>query len=193
MPAAPAREAGADGTSLQSVSDVVEIPVVGRVAAGSPILAEENIEDSFPVPARFAANGTNFMLRVRGESMIEAGIMDGDLILVQQTETANNGEIVVAIDRWLRKRSDRQNLLSGVRSYQTAAGEPYDESDHRQRRPHHGQGQGRVPLLQLNFSLLPLSIVKTKELSCSRCIFFITAVRQSFFVMREISQCDILK
>ena len=106
MPAAPAREAGADGTSLQSVSDVVEIPVVGRVAAGSPILAEENIEDSFPVPARFAANGTNFMLRVRGESMIEAGIMDGDLILVQQTETANNvrpqqtatnGEIVVAM------------------------------------------------------------------------------------------------
>lgn len=97
MPAAPAREAGADGTSLQSVSDVVEIPLVGRVAAGSPILAEENIEDSFPVPARFAANGTNFMLRVRGESMIEAGIMDGDLILVQQTETANNGEIVVAM------------------------------------------------------------------------------------------------
>ena len=97
MPAAPAREAGADGTSLQSVSDVVEIPVVGRVAAGSPILAEENIEDSFPVPARFAANGTNFMLRVRGESMIEAGIMDGDLILVQQTETANNGEIGVAM------------------------------------------------------------------------------------------------
>lgn len=92
---ASAQDAGA--ASVQTVPDVVEIPVVGRVAAGSPILAEENIEDSFPVPARFAANGTNFMLRVRGESMIEAGIMDGDLILVQQTETANNGEIVVAM------------------------------------------------------------------------------------------------
>ena len=97
LPAAPARDAGADGTSVQTVPDVVEIPVVGRVAAGKPILADENIEDSFPVPSRYAANGTNFMLRVRGESMIEAGIMDGDLILVQQTETANNGEIVVAM------------------------------------------------------------------------------------------------
>ena len=78
-------------------SDVIDIPIVGRVAAGTPILAEQNIEDSFPIPARFATSGTNYMLRVRGESMIEAGIMDGDLILVQQTETANNGEMVVAM------------------------------------------------------------------------------------------------
>lgn len=77
--------------------DIVDIPVVGRVAAGTPILAEQNIEDSFPLPARYAGRGTNYMLRVRGESMIEAGIMDGDLILVQQAETANNGEIVVAM------------------------------------------------------------------------------------------------
>ncbi len=83
------------GTS--SVSDVVEIPVVGRVAAGTPILAEENIEDTFPVPARFATGGVNYMLKVRGESMIEAGIMDGDLILVQKTTDAQNGEIVVAM------------------------------------------------------------------------------------------------
>ena len=66
-------------------SEIAEIPIVGRVAAGTPILAEENIEGSFPVPARFAGKGSSFMLRVRGESMIEAGIMDGDLILVQQT------------------------------------------------------------------------------------------------------------
>ena len=78
-------------------NEIAEIPIVGRVAAGTPILAEENIEGSFPVPARFAGNGTSFMLRVRGESMIEAGIMDGDLILVQQTREANNGEIVVAM------------------------------------------------------------------------------------------------
>lgn len=78
-------------------SDVVDIPVVGRVAAGTPILAEQNIEDTFPVPAHYAAGGTSYMLRVRGESMIEAGILDGDLILVQQQETARNGEIVVAM------------------------------------------------------------------------------------------------
>lgn len=78
-------------------SEITEVPIMGRVAAGTPILAEENIEGSFPVPARFAGNGTSFMLRVRGESMIEAGIMDGDLILVQKTAEANNGEIVVAM------------------------------------------------------------------------------------------------
>lgn len=83
--------------NVQEREDVIDIPVIGRVAAGTPILAEQNIEDTFPIPARFATGGTNYMLRVRGESMIEAGIMDGDLILVQQTETARNGEIVVAM------------------------------------------------------------------------------------------------
>jgi len=78
-------------------TDIVEIPVVGRIAAGTPILAEQNVEDSFPVPARFVNGGTNFMLTVRGESMIEAGIMDGDYILVEQQQTARNGEIVVAM------------------------------------------------------------------------------------------------
>ena len=78
-------------------ADVVDIPVVGRIAAGTPITAEQNIDDSFPVPARFVGNGTNFMLTVKGESMIEAGIMDGDYILVEQQNTARNGEIVVAM------------------------------------------------------------------------------------------------
>lgn len=76
--------------------DIVDIPVVGRVAAGTPILAEQNVEDTFPVPARYA-QGKNFMLRVRGESMINVGIMDGDLILVEEQHTARNGEIVVAM------------------------------------------------------------------------------------------------
>lgn len=78
-------------------TDIVDIPVVGRIAAGTPITAEQNIDDSFPVPARFVGNGTNFMLTVKGESMIEAGIMDGDYILVEQQNTARNGEIVVAM------------------------------------------------------------------------------------------------
>lgn len=77
--------------------NIVSIPIVGNVAAGTPILADENIEEFFPIPAQYAAGGTNYMLHVRGESMIEAGIMDGDLILVQQADTASNGEIVVAM------------------------------------------------------------------------------------------------
>ena len=78
-------------------TDIVDIPVVGRIAAGTPILAEQNIEDSFPIPSRFLGSSTNFMLVVKGESMIEAGIMDGDYILVQQQQTARNGDIVVAL------------------------------------------------------------------------------------------------
>ena len=89
--------AGQENGISQLRDDVIDIHVVGRVAAGTPILAEQNIEDTFPLPARYASSGTNFMLRVHGESMIEAGIMDGDLILVQQSETASNGEIVVAM------------------------------------------------------------------------------------------------
>ena len=77
--------------------DVVDLPVVGRIAAGTPILAEQNIDDTFPVPARYVGRGTNFMLTVHGQSMIEAGILNGDYILVQQQETANNGDIVVAM------------------------------------------------------------------------------------------------
>ncbi len=77
--------------------DVVDIPVVGRIAAGTPILAEQNIEDSFPLPARYLGKGSSFMLTVHGESMIEAGIFDGDYILVEQQNTAENGDIVVAM------------------------------------------------------------------------------------------------
>jgi repressor LexA len=76
--------------------NVIDIPVVGRVAAGTPITAEENLEGTFPVPSQYV-KGTCYMLRVKGESMINVGIMDGDLILVEQQNTANNGDIVVAM------------------------------------------------------------------------------------------------
>ncbi|MDO4546440.1 MAG: transcriptional repressor LexA [Bacillota bacterium] len=78
-------------------TDVIEVPVIGRIAAGTPILAEQNIEDSFPVPARFVGSGKTFMLTVKGESMIEAGIMDGDYILVEQQQSVRNGDIVAAM------------------------------------------------------------------------------------------------
>ncbi len=77
--------------------ELVNVPVVGRVAAGEPILAVENIENYFPIPAEFMPNSQTFMLNVRGESMINAGILDGDQILVQQQPTAENGDIVVAM------------------------------------------------------------------------------------------------
>lgn len=78
-------------------NNVIEIPIIGRVAAGTPILAVQNIEDTFPVPSRYIGKGVNYMLTIRGDSMIDAGIFDGDLILVEQQNTARNGEIVVAM------------------------------------------------------------------------------------------------
>ena len=77
--------------------EMVDVPIVGKVAAGAPLLAVENIEDSFPLPIDFVGNSETFMLRVRGDSMIDAGILDGDLVLVRKQNTANNGEIVVAL------------------------------------------------------------------------------------------------
>ncbi|HKK95874.1 MAG TPA: transcriptional repressor LexA [Anaerovoracaceae bacterium] len=92
----------ADNTDAKEIDnyespDVINIPVLGRVAAGTPILAEENIEDSFPVPSRFVRGKPNFMLTVSGNSMINVGINDGDYILVEKDDTARNGEIVVAM------------------------------------------------------------------------------------------------
>lgn len=77
--------------------NVVNVPVVGNVAAGEPILAEQNIVDEMPIPARFVGTGTNFILNVHGDSMINIGINDGDFLIVQESSEARNGEIVVAI------------------------------------------------------------------------------------------------
>ena len=77
--------------------ELVEVPVIGRITAGEPILAVENVTDTFPIPIDFVGNSECFMLTVRGESMIEAGILDGDYILVKRQNTAENGEIVVAL------------------------------------------------------------------------------------------------
>jgi len=84
-------------TKQEEGIDVLSVPVVGSVAAGQPILAEENIEEYFPLPVDFAKNADMFMLKVRGESMINAGILDGDYVIVEQRQTAKNGEIVVAL------------------------------------------------------------------------------------------------
>ena len=77
--------------------EVVNIPVVGTVAAGQPLLAINNIESYFPIPAEHVPRGETFMLKVKGDSMIEAGILDGDTILVERCSTASNGEMIVAL------------------------------------------------------------------------------------------------
>ena len=85
--------------SFQMVrTEMISLPVVGNVAAGQPILAEENIESYFPIPAEFIPGGDpSFILKVRGDSMINAGINNGDQIFVQSCSTARNGDMVVAL------------------------------------------------------------------------------------------------
>jgi repressor LexA len=77
--------------------EIINIPVVGTVTAGEPILAVENIEEYFPMLPNHISNKNTFMLHVRGESMINAGIFDGDMVIVEQQPTADNGDIVVAM------------------------------------------------------------------------------------------------
>lgn len=77
--------------------EIINVPIVGRVTAGEPILAVENIEDFFPMPRDFANYDDVFMLRVRGDSMINAGILDGDYVVVRQQSHADDGDIVVAL------------------------------------------------------------------------------------------------
>ncbi|AIQ13199.1 transcriptional repressor LexA [Paenibacillus durus] len=81
----------------QFVQTVARVPVVGKVTAGVPITATENIEDYFPLPTHYVGENKVFMLSVMGDSMIEAGIMNGDYVIVRQQQTADNGDIVVAM------------------------------------------------------------------------------------------------
>ena len=91
------KEIGKESKNFYSGKEMVDVPVIGKITAGAPILAVENVTDTFPIPIDFVGNSESFMLTVRGESMIEAGILDGDYILVKKQNTANNGEIVVAL------------------------------------------------------------------------------------------------
>ncbi len=105
-----------------AISETIPLPVVGSVAAGSPILAEQNIEEYLPVPVDFVGPGSHFILRVKGDSMIEAGIFDGDYLIVRQQQEANNGEIVVALieDEATVKRFYRRELGIELKPENTA-------------------------------------------------------------------------
>ena len=88
-----------DDTFNLTRREMVNVPIIGRVAAGEPLLAQQNIENYFPIPAEMMPNKQTFLLQVQGESMINAGILNGDYILVQQQQTADNGDkVVVLID-----------------------------------------------------------------------------------------------
>ncbi len=102
-----------------SKKEVINVPIVGTITAGNPILAIENIEDVFPLPIDYVKNTKDlFMLKVSGESMIEAGILNGDLAIIEKTDSANNGDIVVALidNEATLKRFFKRKLL-----YKTSA------------------------------------------------------------------------
>jgi repressor LexA len=87
------RDRGGSGAD----SKLLSLPLVGEIAAGGPLLAEENVEDYLEVPELLAAGGADFLLRVKGESMIQAGILDGDYVVVRKQQDARNGDVVVAL------------------------------------------------------------------------------------------------
>lgn len=86
-----------DSNNLFAPKKTIDIPIIGKVTAGEPILAIEHIEETFPVPIEMAERGPLFMLEIQGESMIEAGILNGDYVVVKQQNNAKNGDIVVAL------------------------------------------------------------------------------------------------
>lgn len=90
-------EDATEGKALPEMRGVVSLPLVGRVAAGLPILAEQNIEDTFTVPTEIASDSSSFILEVHGNSMINVGIYNGDYIIVREQPSAMNGDIVVAM------------------------------------------------------------------------------------------------
>lgn len=86
-----------DDTFNLTRREMVNVPIVGQVAAGEPILAEQNITNYFPIPVEFMPNNETFLLTVKGESMINAGILDGDMVLVESTSVVSNGDMTVAL------------------------------------------------------------------------------------------------
>jgi len=82
---------------ISNIKEIVHIPILGKVTAGEPILAIEDYEETYPVPADFVDSEKHFMLKISGDSMIDAGILDNDFVLVRQQNFANNGDIVVAL------------------------------------------------------------------------------------------------
>lgn len=112
------------GNDDSGSSDTISVPLLGRIAAGVPILAQENIEDKLSLPSSMLGSGNFFALHVSGDSMVEGGINDGDIAVIKQQETANNGEIIAALMedeatlKEFRKHSDHVELIPHNSSYE---------------------------------------------------------------------------
>ncbi|NDK33050.1 transcriptional repressor LexA [Nesterenkonia haasae] len=131
-PAEPARDSTVvdlDSYRTESDSRTADVPVVGRIAAGGPILAEQHLEDVMPLPRQLTGEGELFMLRVRGDSMIDAGIFEDDWVVVRRQQDADNGDIVAALleeeatVKVLRRRDGHQWLLPQNRLYEPILGD----------------------------------------------------------------------
>ncbi len=115
-----------DGEGVSTARKPVQnVPLVGRIAAGGPILAVENVEDTLQLPKELVGSGTLFALTVKGDSMIEAGIFDGDLVIIRQQQTADDGDIIAALVddeeatvKTLRRRSGRVILEPANPAYE---------------------------------------------------------------------------
>lgn len=94
---APANTTSKPPVGVGEFSNIVSLPVVGNVAAGLPILAEQNVTETIPLPTEIVGDSSSFLLKVRGDSMVEIGINDGDYVVVKEQPTATNGDIVVAV------------------------------------------------------------------------------------------------
>lgn len=116
-------------TLQPALADAAMVPVVGQIAAGTPILAEQYVEEVFPLPRQLVGNGNLFLLHVRGDSMVEAAICDGDWVVVREQQTANNGEIVAAMledeatVKTFRQRDGHTWLLPRNSSYEPILGD----------------------------------------------------------------------
>ena len=118
----------------------VMVPLVGKVTAGEPITAVENIDEYVPLPKKMVGSGKHFILSVQGDSMINAGIFDKDYVIVRQQPTADNGDIVVAMtpDRGHRERFTRKRIMSAFNRKMTSWAHSASPGDHprRSRRAH---------------------------------------------------------
>ena len=133
-PEAPAPDLPVPEQSHDTHPATVETPLLGRIAAGGPILAQEQVEDVFALPRQLVGQGTVFMLQVQGDSMIDAAICDGDWVVVRQQPDADNGDIVAAL------LDDDQDPQPSRRQSLADAPQPGLLPHRRHPRPHHGQG-----------------------------------------------------
>ena len=166
--------------------ELPRLPLLGQIAAGSPLLAEENVEDEVAVPEPLG-RGADFLLRVKGDSMCEAGILDGDTLVVHRQQDAQNGDVVVALagEDESANEATVKTLLPRQRPRTPAAGKQRARPDLRRPRADPGQGDRRLP--EPTMSVRPLArtldqelaaLVRGASLECLVCGEFVLRLRR---------------